>query len=334
VPAKGIAIVATINLPENARRPDSAVAACSSTTALPAADSPARSEISQGVYLYGDAVSNRLALRAADLAVKVSTGGVELKAGVSLDYTTIPGKDIDASTTPLRGTIAIRVGSSGAAFALTAGVDSSVVPDGEVLNAFGTKDLTIRQLAVEMEFSRRSASRRRPLPPAWGDKIGITPGTKILLGAKISVITPCLTFQIGRPKDAAGKTIGSRFAIDFANTHMVYAESMGLLIAPVGCQIGPVKIEPGFGVDFNAWVGVTFQIKIIASIALPSPTFKGVAIKTDIAVDAWTMGPVKFDKTKSSSTSTRWRAGPPSTSSGVHLWNDYAVVDFVSGAGR
>ena len=348
--AKSVAVVASVALPEDATK-----LGFSGTGQLSAVigfspvsiEGTVAAQFKEGINLLPASDANKLLLTEASLSVSAATSGVELKAGVHMKYVTVdgkPGTGIKASSTPLYATIGLTLGSRGAALKLAGGVDmanaegSGTDPktgakDAEVKNAFGQEGLTVRGLELELTIAANPLQSEIgfhgdvTLPDKWGSAIGLYPGARIALAAKISLTEPCLMFNI-----SAGP--GQEYAADMAKAGVMFTTELGLVIAPVGCTIGSKKIPAGFGFAFDATFGpkgsnrAQDKVKIIVGVTLPSESFKGLAIKADIDVPAWTLYDLKMERTiiKVDIDTTK-KQYYVKVVGGISLWGSFASVD-------
>lgn len=300
VPAKGVAVGAAMTLPPEVSKIGlsgralftASLSAGQGFTATIAAQVPG------GTTIFRANDGTNLALDSVDLSMQAAVGRVALSASVRMSYVTVAGGTVVASSTPLKGTVAFGVDSSGPNIALDAGVDTERAPGGVVENAFGTAGLRVRALHVSAKLGVADISlgfaANVTLPDSWGQPIGILPGSQVILDANISKASPCLNFEINRPPGDTG------FAVDLANSHTAYARDIALLLAPSGCTIGSVQIAPGFGMTFDAVIAQKFPLRIAANVRLPSAGSPGFAIKADLNIGAFDVGSVKFQETRAS----------------------------------
>ena len=348
--AKSVAVVASVALPQDATK-----LGFSGTGQLSAVigfspvsiEGTVAAQFTEGINLLPASDVNKLLLTEANLSVSAAANGVELKAGVHMKYVTVdgkPGTGIKASSTPLYATIGLKFGSNGAALKLAGGVDmdnaegsgtdpktGATVP--EVKNAFGQDGLTVRGLELELTIAANPLQSEIgfhgdvTLPDKWGSAIGLYPGARIALAAKISLTEPCLMFSI-----SAGP--GQEYAADMAKAGVMFTTELGLVIAPVGCTIGSKRIPAGFGFAFDATFGpkssnrAQSKVKIIVGVTLPSESFKGLAIKADIDVPAWSLYDLKMERTiiKVDIDTTK-KQYYVKVVGGISLWGSFATID-------
>lgn len=348
--AKSLAVIATVALPQDATKlgfsGNGQLSAVIGFSPL-SIEGTVAAEFQEGINLLPATDANKLLLTQADLSVSAAATGVDLKASVRMKYVTVdgkPGTGIKASTTPLYATIGLKFGSSGAALKLAGGVDmanadspstdaQAAPKDAEIKNAFGQDGLIVRGLELELTIAANPLQSEIgfhgdvTLPDKWGSSIGLYPGAKIALAAKISITEPCLMLNI-----SAGP--GQEYAADMAKAGVMFTKELGLVIAPVGCTIGTKKIPAGFGFAFDATFGpkssnrAQDKVKIIVGVTLPSESFKGLAIKADIDVPAWTLYDLKLERTiiKVDIDTTK-KQYYVKVVGGLSLWGSFATVD-------
>ena len=221
--------------------------------------------------LFGTADSNNLTMEGITLGY--SSTDTSLTAGALMTYNTPASADgsVQASKTPLD--ISMTVGPTG--FTLSGGVDLRRAEGGVVKNAFGTQDLTVRELKFGASIGTQTSisfGAEVSLPAAWGSRIGLDREAKVVLAATISQTNPCFQFEISRI-DAAKNPTG--FAVDLANKGLLAARKMELVIAPSGCTIGggldARVIRPGFGLVFDGLIGGQFALRVGIQVRLPTP---------------------------------------------------------------
>lgn len=221
--------------------------------------------------LFGTATTSNLTMDGITLGY--SSAEKALTAGALMTYNTPTSADgsVQASKTPLD--VTMTVGPTG--FTLSGGVDIRRADGGVVRNAFGTQDLTVRQLKFGASIGTNTAltfDANVSLPDAWGSRIGLVKEAQVILAASISQTNPCFQFEISRT-DAASNPKG--FAVDLANKGLLAARTMKLVIAPNGCTVGggldARLIQPGFGLVFDGLIGGQFALRVGIQVRLPTP---------------------------------------------------------------
>ncbi|HEX4677894.1 MAG TPA: hypothetical protein VH210_01640, partial [Gaiellaceae bacterium] len=128
-------------------------------------------------------------------------------------------------------------------------------------NAFGAKDLTLYDLALQFQFNIPTLTpavgfgARAVLPAQIRQQLGVVNGARTTIVANISVTNPCLGIQVD---DATGKGVD---VLNIGNSTLT-AKAFLLQIAPTGCTVGQFRYAPGFSVNFDGKVaGVPLAIK-------------------------------------------------------------------------
>jgi hypothetical protein len=238
--------------------------------------------------------------------------------GSSLRITGL-GFEIAGTPTPslsLIGTSEMRTGSSGetpvpfemrgtvtttsVSIALSLGRDAAGTPFAWN-NAFGISGLTLTDAAVQVGINFATTPIPLPtlgiaataqLPSAWRTAMNMDAGVAVRLAANIDVTKPCFQFQAGTLQ-SDNKTIakGSAKVISVGGG-VLTSTFMDLTIAPTGCQIGNVVIDPGISAGFSGTVLGT-PVDVRAKIGA-SP----FSLEASMAIGAFNAGPVKLDETR------------------------------------
>jgi hypothetical protein len=154
-------------------------------------------------------------------------------------------------------------------------------------NAFGAKELTLYDLAIQFQFNIPTLTpavgfgARAVLPPTIRQQLGVVNGARTTIVANISVTNPCLGIQVDDP---TGKGVD---VLSIGNTTLT-AKAFLLQIAPTGCTVGQFKYAPGFSVNFDGKVaGVSLAIK--ATLQFVPFTFDAVVDVGEFPVGGMTI---------------------------------------------
>lgn len=181
-----------------------------------------------------------------------------------------------ASVTPLVGTISVNLGTT-TSLTLQLGVDTS---SGPVRNAFGTKDLTIYNLALAGTIGLvRSVSflGDASLPSDWTSKLMLVNEPRVQIGFNINFSDPaasCVVFTIGQ----AGQT---EDAFDLGGFGVVTAKYLNVVLAPKGCALptgqGFINISPGVAMTFDGAIfGVAVKVHFALTMDPATNAFKSI----------------------------------------------------------
>lgn len=284
VPAKGLGLVAEVQIPENMQSKLGVSAKGTLAVTYGIKDNSFSGKVSvdlKGVNLYGKDGETRLSLDGVELGISViPKEGVIISGQMKMSYITVAdaANDIAASTTPFTGELKMQFGKSWG-IEISAFVDAKRVPgvtfvksqsSGDlvpvVLNAFGVPGLSVRDLGLSIKIGTEwgfSFVGDVTLPDRWGSQIGILPGTQIFLGLQVTNQNVCLAFNVSRDTAAARAAAKNdfersiaAFSVDMFAQHVVYSKRLYLYLAPTGCELpGGRKLEPGIGFDFDLSFG-------------------------------------------------------------------------------
>ena len=229
------------------------------------------------------------------------------------------GFEIAGTPTPslsVIGTTEMRTGSSGetpvpfemrgtvtttsVSIALSLGRDASGTPFAWN-NAFGISGLTLTDAAIQVGINFATTPIPLPtlgiaataqLPSAWRSAMNMDAGVAVRLAANIDVTKPCFQFQAGTLQ-SDNKTISKGTAkVVSIGGGVLTSTFMDLTIAPTGCQIGNVVIDPGISAGFSGTVLGT-PVDVRAKIGASPFT-----LEASLAIGAFNAGPVKLDETR------------------------------------
>jgi hypothetical protein len=154
-------------------------------------------------------------------------------------------------------------------------------------NAFGAKDLTLYDLAIQFQFNIPTLTpavglgARAVLPEQIRQQLGVVNGARTTIVANISVTNPCLGIQVDDP---TGKGVD---VLSIGNSSLT-SKAFLLQIAPTGCTVGQFKYAPGFSVNFDGKVaGVSLAIK--ATLQLVPFAFDATVDVGEFAVGGMTI---------------------------------------------
>ena len=207
-------------------------------------------------YLYGTATSaSRIKLKSVFFEISRQAADFNIALGGTAGLTVAATSSAPESNVDLSIALGYAVTSQ-----TVTGVLSFSSPQGWQ-NAFGTKDLTLYDLALQFQFNIPTLTpaigfgARAVLPPTIRDQLGVVNGARTTLVANISITNPCLGIQVD---DATGKGV----TVLSIGKGTLTAKNFLLQIAPTGCTVGQFKYAPGFSVNFDGTVaGVSLAIK-------------------------------------------------------------------------
>jgi hypothetical protein len=206
-------------------------------------------------YLYGSA-STATNVRLKSTYFEIERQGAEFNValGGSATMTVAGSGSVSASSVDVGLALSYAVTSQTVAGTLT-----FTSPDGWK-NAFGTRELTLYDLAIAFQFHIPSLTpavgfgARAVLPPTMREQLGVVNGARTTLVANISLTNPCLGIQVDDPT-------GSGREVMSIGSGALTAKAFELQIAPTGCTVGQFKYAAGISLRFDGKVaGVTLAI--------------------------------------------------------------------------
>ena len=157
--------------------------------------------------------------------------------------------------------------------------------------AFGVKDLTLKDLAVAFQINLTTLTpgigfgARAILPGAIRDPLGIPNTAETTLVANISVTNPCIGIELDNPANPAANVL------DIAKKGVLTARQFEVEVAPTGCKVGQFSYQPGLSIEFDgAIAGVAVQVE--AHLGL-SP----FAVDAKLAIGEFAVGGLNVQKT-------------------------------------
>ena len=167
-------------------------------------------------------------------------------------------------------------------------------------NAFGISELTLTEAAIQvgitltapMPLPSLGIAATAQLPSSWRSLLNMDAGVAVRLVANIDVSKPCFQLQAGT-LGADKKTIsaGTAKVASIAGGALT-STYMNITIAPIGCTVGNVVVEPGVSAGF---VGTVFGTNVSVNARIGSNPFSLVA---DMSVGSFNVGAVKIDETR------------------------------------
>jgi hypothetical protein len=235
---------------------------------------------------------------------------------VSLRFTAL-GFEITGSPSPamsLIGNLELKTGSSATAvpfevrgtvsttsFTLSASLGRDPKTGGAFAwtNAFGISGLTLTEAAVSIGFTYTSPigiplpiigiAANAQLPAAWRSSLGMDAGAAVRLVANLDISKPCFSFRAGTlGADKTTISAGTAKVVSIGGG-VLTSTYMDLTIAPLGCTVGNVVLDPGVSVGFSGTVLGT-PIDVRAKIGT-SP----FSLEASIAIGGFKAGPVQLD---------------------------------------
>jgi hypothetical protein len=235
---------------------------------------------------------------------------------VSLRFTAL-GFEITGSPSPamsLIGNLELKTGSSATAvpfevrgtvsttsFTLSASLGKDPKTGGAFAwtNAFGISGLTLTEAAVSIGFTYTSPigiplpiigiAANAQLPAAWRSSLGMDAGAAVRLVANLDISKPCFSFRAGTlGADKTTISAGTAKVVSIGGG-VLTSTYMDLTIAPLGCTVGNVVLDPGVSVGFSGTVLGT-PIDVRAKIGT-SP----FSLEASIAIGGFKAGPVQLD---------------------------------------
>ncbi len=247
------------------------------------------------VYLINtSSFSLRMTEAAFGIQVSPNSTGVWIGGTVLLH---LPGGG-SAGSTDLYLTFRLGFLRSGQEITLTGSL-SLASPDGWK-DAFGISGLNIYNLAIEFSATKRIDRLFAPpsvtfgfagevsLPNEFASYLGIQPDTRISFAARFGNEPPCYKITIGQPTVPGQAAPPLAISIGSGAFTATYAN---LVVAPLGCSIGDVKIPAGFQLDFD---GAILGVGVHVHVALTPQPFRLHGL---IDIGAFSVGGVSMDRT-------------------------------------
>ena len=205
-----------------------------------------------------------------------------------------------ANETPIplemRGTVT----PSSISLSMSLGLDQKTGKPFAWSNAFGISELTLTEAAIQvgitltapMPLPSLGIAATAQLPSSWRSLLNMDAGVAVRLVANIDVSKPCFQLQAGT-LGADKKTIsaGTAKVASIAGGALT-STYMNITIAPIGCTVGNVVVEPGVSAGF---VGTVFGTNVSVNARISSSPFSLVA---DMSVGSFNVGAVKIDETR------------------------------------
>jgi hypothetical protein len=168
-------------------------------------------------------------------------------------------------------------------------------------NAFGISGFTLTEAAVSIGFTYTSPigiplpiigiAANAQLPAAWRTPLGMDSGVAVRLVANLDISKPCFSFQAGT-LGADNRTISAGTAkVISVGGGVLTSTYMDLTIAPLGCTVGNVTLDPGVSVGFSGTILGT-PVNVRAKIGTDP-----FSLEASLAVGGFKAGPVQLDDT-------------------------------------
>ncbi|MEY2627617.1 MAG: hypothetical protein RJB08_1376, partial [Actinomycetota bacterium] len=168
-------------------------------------------------------------------------------------------------------------------------------------NAFGISGFTLTEAAVSIGFTYTSPigiplpiigiAANAQLPSAWRTPLGMDAGVAVRLVANLDISKPCFSFQAGT-LGADNKTISNGTAkVISVGGGVLTSTYMDLTIAPLGCTVGNVTLDPGVSVGFSGTILGT-PVNVRAKIGTDP-----FSLEASLAVGGFKAGSVQLDDT-------------------------------------
>lgn len=196
----------------------------------------------------------------------------------------------------MRGTIT----TTSISLSLSLGLDKTTGNPFAWKNAFGVTDLTLTEAAIQIGITLTAPiplpslgiAATAQLPASWRSSLNMDAGVAVRLVANIDITQPCFQLQAGT-LGADNRTISSGTAkvLSVAGGALT-ATYLNLTIAPLGCTVGNVVVEPGISAGFT---GTVLGTSVAVSARIGSNPF---SLEANLAIGAFTVGPVQLDETR------------------------------------
>ena len=168
-------------------------------------------------------------------------------------------------------------------------------------NAFGISGFTLTEAAVSIGFTYTSPigiplpiigiAANAQLPAAWRSPLGMDSGVAVRLVANLDISKPCFSFQAGT-LGADNRTISAGSAkVISVGGGVLTSTYMDLTIAPLGCTVGNVTLDPGVSVGFSGTILGT-PVNVRAKIGTDP-----FSLEASLAVGGFRAGSVQLDDT-------------------------------------